>query len=190
MASSGILFPASPVRRLGDLGLPSGVNIDCLNRSFIPLPQIPGFGWAGCTPRHSGRKLQEAINGQTKWDLMQQIAHVKRWVIEHVTSYIDGELPYWPRAAKYAMDVIKVLVYIEQVVATANFLLSLIAQEYAFMARNIAEANALISYTQALLTPANLQTAAERELASVLASALNDLAKQASQNAADRACLL
>ncbi|HEY6329485.1 MAG TPA: hypothetical protein VI756_09105 [Blastocatellia bacterium] len=190
MGSTGILFPTSPVRRLGDLGLPSGVNIDCINRLFIPLPQIPGFGWAGCTPRHSGRKLQEAVNGQTKWDLMQEIAHVKRWVIEHVTSYIDGELPWLPRQAKYALDAIRILIYIEQVVATANFLLSLIAQEYAFAARNIAEANALLAYGQALLTPQGLQTAAERELAAVWAQAAKDLARQASQNAGDRACLL
>jgi len=190
MGSSGILFPPAPVRRLGDLQLPSGANIDCINRLFIPLPQIPGFGWAGCTPRHSGRKLQEAVNGQTKWDLMQEVAHLKRWIIEHVTSYVDGELPYWPRAAKYAMDVIKVLMYIERVVATANFYLSLLAQEYAWAARNIAEANALLAFGQSLLTPQGLRTAAEIELAAVWLQASKDLARQASQNAADKSCLL
>jgi len=190
MPSNGILFPPSPVRRLGDLGLPTGVNIDCINRAFIPLPQIPGFGWAGCTPRHSGRKLQEGVNGQTKWDLMQEVAHAKRWIIEHVTSYTDGKLPHFPRAVKFAMDVIKILIYIEQVVATANFYLSLLQQEYAWAARNIAEANALLAFGQSLLTPQGLRTAAEIELAAVWAQASKDLARQASQNAADKACLL
>src|SRR5260370_21436072 len=109
-----VLYPPAPVRRLGDLELPPGFSVDVLNQGFIPLPQIPGFGWHSCVPRHSGRKLQEAVDGVPKWHLLQHVAHAKRWVIEHIVTYLDGKLPVFLRKPKFVYDEIKIVQYVEQ----------------------------------------------------------------------------
>lgn len=183
-------FPIPAKQRLQDTRIPSIDVSDPLHPALQKVPQIPGFGYANCTPQDMGRKLQQSMDGVNKHSLMQNVAHAKRWVREKVTAYVDGYLPTWLRRPKYVADVARLIQYFRGAVATARFLESLRAQEIAGANHYIDEANAMITLAESTLTPEGQMTAAERELATVLRQAKTDLGKQGAENQSELRCYL
>lgn len=184
------IFPQTAKQRLQDVQIPLADVERVLNQHLPQLPQVPEFGWGGCRPTDAGRRLKSALDGQHKFNLLQNIAHAKRRIVENVRQYIDGELIVWIRKFKYALNVIKVLQYIQRLVATANFYRSLIRQEIEVANHYCREGIALIEFAESNLTPANLRTQAERELADVWTQIKADCNLQINENNASKECLI
>lgn len=160
------------------------------NKVLEKLPQVPELGWKSCIPRDAGRRLKEHLNGIQKYAILEHIAHAKRRIEENIIQYIDGELPVWLRAPKYAYNALKKIQYALRIVATAFFLKSLLEEEVALANHYCEEGIALIEFAEATLTPAGLRTQAEQELAIVWIKARADLQSQIAQNGDSLSCLI
>jgi hypothetical protein len=154
------------------------------------LPQIPEFGWHNCIPKDAGRRLKEHADGTNKYHLLECVAQAKRWIHEHIITYIDGKLPVFIRKFKFAYDVIKVMQYAARIVATAAFLQSLIRKEVALANAYLTDAQALLDFAEATLSPAGLRTQAELEMIRIWNIARNDIQMQINQNNESIQCLL
>jgi hypothetical protein len=184
------VFKSAPKHHLVDNPLP---NLSILDAKMPHLPwmlQNPEMGWnASCVPTRAGRKVNEFVDGQGKFHLVQNIAHAKRWITEKVRGYIDGYLPTWLRRPKYALDVIKLLRYIRRLVATYNFWQAVVNKEIDLANNYIAQCQAVINYGKTTLSPASLRSEFENEIAEIWDNAINDLNKQVEENNRSR-CLI
>jgi hypothetical protein len=160
------------------------------NKVLASLPQVPELGWHNCIPKDPGRRLKEHLDGIKKYDLLEHVAHAKRRIEENIRQYIDGKLPVWLRAPKYAYNAIKKVQYALRIVATAFFLKSLIEEEIALANHYCNEGLLLIGFAESNLTPAGLQTQAEQELVRVWQKARADLLSQITQNTASLDCII
>jgi hypothetical protein len=134
--------------------------------------------------------MRETFGYIGNMQLLEHIAHAKRFIKEHVQAYIDGKLPTVIRKFKYAADVLRIVRYMVRLVATLNFLEQLVAHEIA-LANQWANENLLhIDYAINQLTPAGLRTAAEQELAATLERAKQKIQQQINENNATLACLI
>lgn len=190
MANTGV-YKQPPVHRLVDHKVPS-INIsNSLNPTLPFLRQLPELGWHNpCTPTRAGRKLNEFVDGQGKFNLLQDAAHLKRWVIEHVKTYIEGKLPVWIRAPKFALDVIKLIRYIQRIVATVLFYKSILNKETELANHYIGESIALIDFAESTLSPPSLRTEAEREVLLIWNQARQELGRQVNENNQARSCVI
>jgi 2-polyprenyl-3-methyl-5-hydroxy-6-metoxy-1,4-benzoquinol methylase len=154
------------------------------------LPQIDQFGWANCTPQHRNLKMRQTFGHIGNMQLLEHIAHAKKFIKEHIQAYIDGKLPTVIRKVKYAADVLKLLKYLIRLVATLNYLANLIAHEVA-LANQWAQENLLhIDFALSQITPAGLRTAAEAELVTTLNRAKQKIQQQINENGATLECLI
>lgn len=160
------------------------------NKVLSPLPQVPEFGWHNCIPKDAGRRLKEHLNGTPKYPLLEHIAHAKRRIIENIIQYVDGELPDWLRAPKYASNALKKIKYALRIVATAFFLKSLLTEEVALANYYCNEGLLLIDFAEANFTASGLRTQAEQELYNVWERAKADLSSQIAQNTDSLTCLI
>ncbi|MEW6209821.1 MAG: hypothetical protein AB1631_15765 [Acidobacteriota bacterium] len=184
------IFPQAPIQRLVNTHIPDGLNGNITNPLVSRLHQIPGFGNEQCTPQMAGIKLRESFASVPAPALIEHCAHAKRWVKEHITSYIDGKLPTIIRKFKYAADIIKIIRYIARVVATLNFLVSLLRKELALALAWAQEMDAFIEFAESNLTPAGLRTQAEQETAAGLARARQSIARKVQESTQSLACLI
>jgi hypothetical protein len=184
------IFPESSVRRFVDTVIPRASLATISNPVLQKLPQIVGFGWANCTPQHRNHKLRESFAGVGNAHLVEHIGHAKRFVEEHVKTYIDGKLPHAIRKLKYALDVLKIIRDMERIVATLHYIETLIRREIALALAWARENLLMINFALNQITPAGLRTAAERELAVMLQRAQTDIQRQIAENAQMVACLI
>lgn len=184
------IYPTDPVRRLLDTVIPRTSAAVMNNPVLQALPQLAEFGWRGCTPQHRNLKMRQSFGHIGNMQLLEHIAHAKRFIKEHVQAYIDGKLPTLIRKFKYAANVLKMLRYIIRLVATLNYLQQLVAHEIA-LANAWANENLLhIDYALNQITPAGLRTAAETELVATLNRAKQKIVQQINENNATVACLI
>lgn len=184
-----IQFPPNPIKRLVDTRIPDINVADVLNPTLLRMPQIPGFGWgANCTPQMAAVKLRESFAHIPAPHLVQNIAHAKRWIKEKITTYVDGALIYFMRHVKFAIDVLKIIQYAVRIVATLNYVISLLNKELALAAAWASECTALVAFAKSELTTGALATESERILAQTLDTATAAISKQVAENSAHLAC--
>jgi hypothetical protein len=184
------IYPTAPVRRLLDTVIPRTSSAVMNNPFLNALRQIPEFGWNGCTPQHKNLKMRQSFGHIGNVQLLEQIAHAKRFIKEHIQAYIDGFLPTFIRKIKYALDKLKLIRYIIRLVATINHLQQLISQEIA-LANQWATENLLhIDYALSQITPAGLRTTAEEELVGTLNRAKDKISQQIAENTSTLTCLI
>jgi len=184
------IYKNNPVQRLVDTVIPRGGVANLTNPVLRRLSQIPEFGNSQCTPQMAGIKLRESFNSIPAPHLIEQVAHAKRWIKEHLISYIDGYLPTILRKVKYAHDVIKIIQYAARIVATLRFLESLLAQEVALANAWARECDLLVNFALQNLSPAGLRSQAEAETKEVLERARQDIAQQIEENLQHLECLI
>ena len=185
------IFPTSPVQRLQNLPIPQANVADFSNPVVLKLIQVATFGWnPSCTPTRAGKKINSAFGHVSQVNLMEHVAHAKARNEEHAIQYIDGELPVWLRKPKYILDVARVIQKMEQIVATYNYYRALFEQEVALANAWAGECNALVGLAQATMTPAGLQTEAERVLVPVLNKAAQDIAQQIQESNTSKSCVI
>ena len=73
----------------------------------------------------------------------------------------------------------------EQIIAAQIYLASLYQQEVALANAWAQKASSIVAFAQSTLTPANLRTQAENELATALDGSLAQIAQQIAENAAN-----
>jgi hypothetical protein len=184
------IYPNNPVQRLMDTIVPRTLEEKITNPVLNKLPQIAEFGWANCTPQHRNWKVRETFGDIGAAQLVEQIGHAKRFIKEHIVAYIDGYLPTFIRRVKYALDVVKIIRYAVRIVATLNFLESVIRREIALANQWAAENIAHINYALSQVTPAGLRTAAEEAKVLVLERAKQSIQQQINENPQMTACLI
>ncbi len=184
------IFKTQPMHRLVDNPIPN-LSIADSKMPRLPRPiQNPEMGWnSQCTPTRAGRKINEYIDGQFKFNLLQNIAHAKRWIKEKIRGYIDGFLPTWLRKIKYKIDAVKLGIYIRRLVATYNFWRSVVNKEVDLANNHIGQCKAIINYGKQTLSPSGLRAEFENEIAEIWNNALSDLDKQTEENNQSR-CLI
>lgn len=184
------IYPTQPVKRLLDTIIPRTSSAVMNNPVLKALPQIVEFGWHTCTPQHRNLKMRQTFGHIGNANLLEHIAHAKRFIKEHVQAYIDGKLPTLIRKFKYAADVLKIVRYMVRLVATINYLQQLIAHEIALANRWAGENLLHIEYAINQITPAGLRTAAEQELVAMLNKSKQKIQQQINENNATLACLI
>lgn len=184
------IYPTAPVRRLLDTVVPRTSSAVMNNPLVTVLRQLDEFGWRNCTPQHRNLKMRQSFGHIGNMQLLEHIAHAKRFIKEHVQAYVDGFLPTFIRKVKYALDKLKIVKYMVRLVATLNHLAKLIANEIA-LANLWAQENLLhIEYGINQVTPEGLRTAAEQELVGTLIRAQQKIIQQINENNATLACLV
>src|SRR5258708_36075046 len=111
MSDNKKVFKDQPTQRLINWGLPDLGVLDSKTPQVPFVRQLPGFGWSQCTPTDAGRKMNEWVDGHRKFNLIQQIAHAKRWVEQQVTDMITCYLPVWLRHPLLVVKVALLLKY-------------------------------------------------------------------------------
>ncbi len=178
------------VRRLMDNILPSNILAQHRNPVLNKLPQFIDFGWNNCTPQSAGMALRNSLADVNPHELLEHAAQAKRWVVETTTIYIDGQLPDMVRPAKFVKDLAEVIQFIAQVVATVNFLITIIEEAVALANNYIDQGERLVQFAKATLSLGELKTQADRELDHILDRALEDLALQRQMNGQSLQCLI
>lgn len=178
------------VRRLMDVIRPDKILGQHRNPVLDKIPQIATWGWGGCTPQHKGIALRESLAHINAPDLLQHAAQAKRWIQEKIIAYVDGKLPYWLRAPKYILDVIKVIQHAAQVVATVKFLISIIEKEIALADSFIDLGEALLNYAINTRPSGELETLADREVKQVFGRIMQDIQQQRGMNSSTLTCLI
>lgn len=186
----GKVLKENPVRRLQNNIVPDLSGAQITNPIVRRLMQIPGFGNGTCTPQMAGIKLRESFASIPAPTMIQNIAHAKRWVHEHIITYVDGFLPTIIRKFKYLADLKKLIQLVARIVATLRFLQALVQREVALANAWARECVALIDFAERTLTPAGLQTEAESEMVTIFNRAKASINQQVSENNENVACLI
>ncbi|HEX8184724.1 MAG TPA: hypothetical protein VF747_08225 [Blastocatellia bacterium] len=185
------IYPDNPVQRLVNTKIPSADVADLHNPILQRVLQLPEFGsGSGCTPQMAGVKLREAFAHIPAPHLAQDVAHAKRWIKEKITAYIDGELIVFLRKPKYVVDVIRIIQYAARLIATLNYIRSLLIKEVELANAWALECDALVSFAAATISPAGLRNQAEQVLIGELDVAAQAIGQQAEENSAHVACLI
>ncbi len=183
-------YPPNPVQRLVDTRIPD-INVERVNNPVLQkVLQLPEFGWHNCTPQMAGVKLRDSFEHIPMPHLVEQVGHAKRWIKEKITTYVDGALIYFLRHAKFIIDCLRIIQYAVRLVATLNYIISLINMEIARAQAWANECIALVGFAKRELTPAHLRTEAERVLAAKLDQAAANISQQITENAANVACFI
>ncbi|MGH9821735.1 MAG: hypothetical protein ACREDR_00530 [Blastocatellia bacterium] len=185
------IFHDGQVTRFMDAVFPSSIIAQHTNPILSKLPQFVEFGSGnGCTPQHFGMALRNSLADTNAPDLLEHAAHAKKWLDDALIQYIDGELPVWLRAPKFAVDAVKALQWAARVIATVKFLIQLLQQEIEEANHFINRSMALVQFAQSTISPEGLRTAAERDLVTIFAQAVTDLQQQQQQNQQTLQCLI
>jgi hypothetical protein len=185
------IYPQNPVQRFIDTVVPKADIADLSNPILRKLTQLPGFGWhSQCTPQMAGVKLRESFGHISAPTLVQHVANAKRQADQAIIELVDGELPVWLRKPKYIYDVAKMIQLMEQIVATLNFLISVLRQEVALANAWANEGLLFVNYIQQSISPPALRVQAETELLAVLGVATSAITQQINENNASLACLI
>jgi hypothetical protein len=184
------IYKQNPKHRLIDHQLPQLGVLDSKNPVVPFMRQNPEFGWNNpCVPSRAGRKVNEWIDGQGKFNLLQDLAHAKRWIIEQIGDKITCYLPTWARKPKLAVEVIKLARYIRRLVMTYTFWRRVVDLEIAMANHYINQANAVIDYAENTLSPAGLRAEWENEVLEVWNQARSDNLRQITENEQSK-CLI
>ncbi|HEY6332760.1 MAG TPA: hypothetical protein VI756_25780 [Blastocatellia bacterium] len=190
LSGTSDIFHAGQVQRFMDSAFSPAFLAINTNPILARLPQFIGFGsGAGCTPQHAGEALRDSLRHINSYDLLEHAAQARKWIDEHTIVYVQGKLPYWLRAPLFVIDLIKLLIWVAQLIATVMFLINLIRQEIEEAMFMINQANALVNFVLQSLSPAGLRTAAEKDIAILSQQAIRDLAAQAGMHGQTLACL-
>lgn len=182
-------FPLAPVKRLVDTHIPN-INVADINNPVVQrLLNIPRFGF-NCTPQMAAIKLRSSFAHVPAPHLIQDVAHAKSWITEHLITYIDGQLPDSLRKPKFIIDHKRQIQYAARIVATARLLIAMLSEEIQLANAWANECNALVAFAKAELTPGNLRTEAEQLLANQLDVAAAAISQQIAENTQNLKCLL
>jgi hypothetical protein len=184
------LFKKNPKHRLIDHPLPDLAVLDSKNPLVPFMRQNPEMGWDHqCVPTRAGRKVNEFIDGQGKFNLVQDIAHAKRWIEEQVRDKITCYLPTWLRKPKLAVEVIKILRYIRRLVATYRFWKAVVDKEVAQANHHIEQCNMIIDHAESTLSAAADRAEWENDVKQIWIRARQDNLRQIEENDVSK-CLI
>jgi hypothetical protein len=181
---------SNPRHRLVPSELPE-IDVTRSLNPQVPFPvQIDEFGWGRpCAPSRAGRKMEDLIDGQKKYQLIQHVSHVKRVVMEKVRQYVDGYLPTLIRKVKYAADLVRMLRWFYRAVATMRYYQGLANKSVALANHYIGQSKMLIAFGESTITQGALKTIWETELEECWATAKAELTRQANENNQSNNCI-
>jgi hypothetical protein len=184
------IYPQNPTARFIDSVVPQGSVAPMANPIVQKLIQLAQLPFSGCTPQNAGIKLRESFAHINPNSLLQHIAQAERWVIEHVISYISGEMPVWLRAPAWAIKALLIIQYALQLVANLLYLASILAHEVALMDAFIGESLLFASHIASTITSGGLRTRWETDLVQTIATAQAAANQAANEKHANQACLI